>query len=215
MIHMTKREEIERIREEHPPGSKVVLHEMKGEPQMPYGLRGEVTHVDDAGQIHVHWQNGSSLALTAEDNFTRVGTIRVIVCRPMERAEVVEIGDDLRSMQEVVGGMIEEYQPFYDPDDERVEDIAIVCDDEGKLKCSRMNRAITNDKGEIMDIIAGTFFICYAPIASERFLSLPKDLEDRFKAKFDLPEQFLMGENGLFAMKYEPGPPLSTQEQVR
>ena len=58
-------------------------------------------------------------------------TIRVIVCRPMERAEVIEIGDDLRSMQEVVGGMIEEYQPFYDPDDERVEDVAIVCDEEG------------------------------------------------------------------------------------
>ena len=34
--------------------------------------------------------------------------IRVIVCRPMEKAEVIEINDDLRSMQETVGGMIEE-----------------------------------------------------------------------------------------------------------
>ena len=60
--------------------------------------------------------------------------IRVIVCRPMEKAEVIEIGDDLRSMQETVGGMIEEYMPFYDENDPRVEDVAIICDDEGKMK---------------------------------------------------------------------------------
>ena len=141
--------------------------------------------------------------------------IRVIVCRPMQRAEVIEIGDDLRSMQEVVGGMIEEYMPFHDPEDDRVEDVAIVCDDEGKMKRSMMNRAILDENGEILDIIAGTFFICYAPIESERFLSLPEDLEEKFKAKFELPEQFLMGDHGLFAMKYEPGPPLGMMEQAR
>lgn len=39
--------------------------------------------------------------------------IRVIVCRPMQKAEVVEIKDDLPSMQETVGGFIEEYMPLY------------------------------------------------------------------------------------------------------
>ena len=40
--------------------------------------------------------------------------IRVIVCRPGERAEVIEIEDKLESMQQIVQGYIEEYQPFYD-----------------------------------------------------------------------------------------------------
>lgn len=141
--------------------------------------------------------------------------LRIIVCRPMEKAEVIEIDDDLRSMQEVVGGMIEEYMPFYDEQDERVQDVAIICDDAGKMKRSQMNRAIEDDEGNIMEIIAGTFFICYASIESEKFLSLPKDLEERFRKKFELPEMFFQGANGLFAEKYEPGPPSKEHVSAR
>ncbi len=36
---------------------------MYGEPQMTESLEGTVDFVDDAGQIHVNWNNGSSLAL--------------------------------------------------------------------------------------------------------------------------------------------------------
>ena len=36
------------------------------EKQMPKGLRGVVTHIDDAAQVHVRWQNGSSLAIIPE-----------------------------------------------------------------------------------------------------------------------------------------------------
>ena len=39
-ISMMTRIEIDRIKEEYPPGSHVKLIEMKGEPQMPYGLKG-------------------------------------------------------------------------------------------------------------------------------------------------------------------------------
>ena len=150
--------------------------------------------------------------MTEKDEIRNEETLRVIVCRPMERAEVMEIGDDLKSMQKVVGGYIEEYMPFYDEEDPRVEDIAIICDDEGKMKRSQMNRSIQNEKGEIQDIIAGTFFICYAPIASEKFLSLPKDLEERFLKKFELPEMFFQGTNGLFAEKIELRP--ASLEQI-
>lgn len=37
---MMTRIEVDRIKEEYPPGSHVKLIEMKGEPQMPYGLKG-------------------------------------------------------------------------------------------------------------------------------------------------------------------------------
>ena len=40
--------------------------------------------------------------------------------------------------------------PFHDPEDDRVEDVAIVCDDEGKMKRSMMNRVILNENGEIV-----------------------------------------------------------------
>ena len=83
--------------------------------------------------------------------------LKVIVCRPLEKAEVIEINDDLDTMQSLVGGMIEEYMPFVDEHDPRVEDVAIICDDEGKLKHSQLNRAIRDNDGNIQDVIAGSF----------------------------------------------------------
>ena len=54
-------------------GTTLELVEMQGEKQMPKGLRGVVTHIDDAAQVHVRWQNGSSLAIIPEvDKFTPV-----------------------------------------------------------------------------------------------------------------------------------------------
>lgn len=51
------------LRNTYPEGTKIKLIKMLGEPQMPSGLTGTVCMVDDAGQIHVNWDNGSSLAL--------------------------------------------------------------------------------------------------------------------------------------------------------
>ena len=53
-------------------------------------------------------------------------------------------------------------------------------------------------------MIAGSFFICYAPIESERFESLPKDLEERFRKEFEYPEMILRDEHGFDAIKYDP-----------
>ena len=47
-------------------GTTLELIEMQGEQQMPKGLRGVVTHIDDTAKIHVKWQNGSSLAIIPE-----------------------------------------------------------------------------------------------------------------------------------------------------
>ena len=62
--------------------------------------------------------------MTREEN--EKNYIRVIVCRAGERAEVAKIEESLQSMQEIVGGLIEEYTPFTG-DDPREDDIAIVC----------------------------------------------------------------------------------------
>ena len=66
-------QKLEELRRRYPKGTRICLQEMSGEPQMPSGLCGVVNHVDDIGQIHVNWENGSSLALTAYiDRFTRM-----------------------------------------------------------------------------------------------------------------------------------------------
>lgn len=65
---------IEWLRHRYPMGTRLCLDHMEGEPQMPAGLKGEVVCVDDIGQIHVKWENGSSLALNREvDQFHREG----------------------------------------------------------------------------------------------------------------------------------------------
>lgn len=56
-------EVLARLREEYPPGTRVELIEMCDPYRnMPAGLKGTVDHVDDAGGIHISWENGSSLA---------------------------------------------------------------------------------------------------------------------------------------------------------
>ena len=62
MYNMTQ-ERLESMRKRYPPGTEVTLNSMENESQMPPGLKGTVDMVDDTGQIHVIWENGSSLAL--------------------------------------------------------------------------------------------------------------------------------------------------------
>ena len=57
-------EELLRLRNDYPPGMKVCLVKMDDVyRQMPSGLKGIVKYVDDAGSIHVQWENGSTLAV--------------------------------------------------------------------------------------------------------------------------------------------------------
>ncbi|WP_257710551.1 DUF4314 domain-containing protein [Macrococcoides caseolyticum] len=75
MMNMN-RKRIEELKSEYPAGTFIVLNEMKGEPQMFSGLRGTVSKVDDLGQIHVNWENNSTLALNVdEDDFDVIGGV--------------------------------------------------------------------------------------------------------------------------------------------
>ena len=105
--------------------------------------------------------------------------MRILVIRPGEQPKVEEIDDCLEAMQAVVGGYIESLMPWKD-------DVAIICNEEGKINGLPMNRGIRNDDGRLIDIIAGTFFLCYAPPESENFLSLPDNLIERYSLIFRL-----------------------------
>ena len=133
-------------------------------------------------------------------------TISVVYCKPGEKAETVEMEENLETMQAMVGGLIQEFFPFHSDTDPRYDDVALICNDEGKMLGLPLNRGIRGGDGQLQDIIAGDFFLCYAPIESEKFLSLPPDLEAKYKEKFDYPEQFFKTESGIESMKYAPGP---------
>lgn len=120
--------------------------------------------------------------------------LSVLLVEPGKCPKVIEIEDTLEAMQNIVGGDIEVYEPF---DDE----IAIVCNEEGKVKGLPLNRAIYSDRGELVDIIAGTFFVCYAPVDSEGFLNLPKELAEKYEEYFKEPESFNTEAGGVMVIR--------------
>lgn len=62
--------ELKKLREKYPAGTKVVLDRMDDIQAPAPGTVGEVKMVDDAGNIHVAWITGSSLALLPDvDSF--------------------------------------------------------------------------------------------------------------------------------------------------
>ena len=72
-LHM-RAEVLKRIREKYPVGCTVEIIEMCDPYRdMPAGLRGTVTHVDDTGTVFADWENGSTLgAVFGEDRIRRV-----------------------------------------------------------------------------------------------------------------------------------------------
>jgi hypothetical protein len=74
---MTAREltpkEIAEVRLNYPPGTRVELIYMDDNWAVPFGTRGTVEYVDDAGQVHPIWDNGRTLAIVPQvDKFRRL-----------------------------------------------------------------------------------------------------------------------------------------------
>ncbi len=124
-------------------------------------------------------------------------TISVLLIQPGKYPKTVAIEDSLEAMQALVGGDIEEYMPF---DDE----VAIICNEEGKVNGLPLNRAVYDSENQMIEIMAGDFFICHAPISSEKFMSLPPDLEKKYSEKFRYPEKFVRTDDGIKAIPYKP-----------
>jgi hypothetical protein len=54
---------LKQLREHYKKGTRVQLEYMDDPQAPPVGTKGTVEMVDDIGSIHVHWDNGSGLAL--------------------------------------------------------------------------------------------------------------------------------------------------------
>ena len=82
-MNFKSREEVEHIRKLYPKGTQIVLKYMDDFQAPPSGTVGEVTHVDDIGQIH--W-TGCGLALNVdEDIFYRIDKYGFLIDEDGER----------------------------------------------------------------------------------------------------------------------------------
>ena len=64
----------EQMQKLYPEGTRLVLNSMNDPyAPVPPGTRGTVDFVDDAGQIHMKWDNGRTLAIVpSEDDFRKL-----------------------------------------------------------------------------------------------------------------------------------------------
>ena len=110
-------------------------------------------------------------------------TIHVLVIEPGKKPYEKDIGSDLASLQNAVGGYIQAVYPYIEP-------VGLVVDEEGKLSGKELNRALRDEDGDIYDVIVGTFLV--VGLGAEDFASLSPELCEQFKAKFAVPEAFLV-----------------------
>lgn len=85
---------VDKIREIYPKGTMIMLENMENE-NLPKGLIGKVKNVDDIGQIHMIWQNGSSLALNVKvDKFKVLDNEQNINKEPKIQENIEECWQD-------------------------------------------------------------------------------------------------------------------------
>ena len=117
--------------------------------------------------------------------------MKILIVEPYHHPRRAEIPHKLEAMHKIVGGYIQAIYPFDDP-------VALVCDDEGKLKGYPLNRYIPRT-----DIIAGTFFVC--GLSEEDFTDLPDALADKYEKLFYYPQIFVRTPNGIILAISEDG----------
>ena len=108
--------------------------------------------------------------------------IKVLKVEPDKTPELIEMPNELEAMQSIIGGYIEVY-PL-------AENVAIVCNEEGKMTGMQLNRPIFHN-GKIVEIIAGTFFIAGDDISIGEFVSLTEEQIAQYTQQFFSPVTFM------------------------
>lgn len=162
----------------------------------------DVVEVEDAATITPGYYFCDSIGFReiffqpqlAKDS-TETELLQVVLLEPGKQARITQIPHTLEAMQGIVGGSIEAFYPF-------AEDVCIVCNEEGKLNGLPLNRAIREeDSGEIVDIIAGTCFLC--DCSGSSFASLSPEQQQRFLQKYQNPELFFRKGNQIESIPYK------------
>ena len=128
-----------------------------------------------------------------------------LVVEPGKKPYVKDISFSLESLQKEVGGDIQAVYPFHEP-------VALICDEEGKLKGKPLNRALRDEAGSIYDVVAGTFLV--VGLSEDDFAALEPELLEKFSQHFEIPEMFaqINGKLVVTAMR-SPDDPKVPQQQ--
>ena len=118
--------------------------------------------------------------------------LSVLKIAPGQHPQQVEIDNDLKALQEAVGGSIGASYPFAD------DPVAVVYNDDGKLMGLPLNRALWDEDGLMYDVIAGTFLV--VGLGEEDFESLTPELAQKYEQLFHQPEAFLKLGNRLLVL---------------
>ena len=140
------------------------------------------------------------LCIANEENKEK-GKLSVLLVKAGEYPQMVEIENTLEAKQKLVDGYIEMVCPFEDGE------IAVILNEEGKINGLPLNRALYDnyeEKENIIDIIAGDFFICSAPYTSDDFQSLLPEDAEKYTKLFKYPEVFFRSDEGIIALPYIP-----------
>ena len=119
-------------------------------------------------------------------------TMNILKIMPSRKPERITIPHTLDAMQQLVCGSIQAIYPYED-------NVAIVCNEEGKLIGMEPNRAVRNEDGDILDIICGTFFIC--GLSEDDFCSLTEDQITYYNDLFLHHEVFLWNGHNLVVLQ--------------
>jgi len=122
-----------------------------------------------------------------------------------EEERTYVVGSNNKAFIEGMGGY-SIYASSLDGSDKNVRLEAYMADEYGGKDGWKIEKCYVKDESnrEMLDIIAGKFFIAYAPIESEKLLSMPKDLMKKYEDKFKYPERFYQTDNGIVAKAYKP-----------
>ena len=110
-------------------------------------------------------------------------------------AKEAEIDASLEGMQSIVGGLIEPGYYFEEP-------VCIIVNEEGKMLGLDLNRGVYDDKKELIDIIAGTAFICGC--SGENFESLSDEQIKKYLKQFKYPEKFFKVNDQIKGIPFNP-----------
>ena len=108
--------------------------------------------------------------------------MKILVVKPGCIPVAAEIDGTLKTMQNLVGGYIQAIYPFR-------EEAALICNEEGRLLGLPMNRGLRDEKGNLYDIICGTFLIC--GISGDNFASLTDVQLQQYAEVYATPDIFL------------------------
>jgi len=158
---------------------------------------------EDAEQIVTDsWYKGEHIldadcfqGVEFEGEEVREEKIKVILLEPNKLARVEEIDATLEGMQKIVGGDIEPGYYFEEP-------VCCIVNGEGKMIGLDLNRGVYDENKNLIDIIAGTAFVC--DCSGENFGSLNDEQIKNYSKLFKYPERFFKINDQIKGVPFNP-----------